>query len=102
MVTTSSTSKADKPISLADLTKMSEKERDDLLIQIRERRLRSVVIYEELSLMKAEARKEQLEGQLTKALEMFNKDLVRVDKALTSLETRAVKLRSIELEIEQL
>ena len=52
--------------------------------------------------MKAEARKEQLEEQLNKALEMFNKDLVRVDKALTSLDNRAVKLRSIELEIEQL
>ncbi len=102
MVTLSSTSKADTPVSLADLSKMSEKERDDLLIQIRERRLRSVKIYEELSLMKAEARKEQLEGQLNKALEMFNKDLVRVDKALTSLENRSVKLRSIELEIEQL
>jgi len=90
------------PIDVTDLSKMSEKERDDLLIQIRERRLRSVKIYEELSLMKAEARKEQLEGQLNKALEMFNKDLVRVDKALTSLENRSVKLRSIELEIEQL
>ena len=33
---------------------------------------------------------------------MFNKDLLRVDKAMTSLENRAVKLRSIELEVEQL
>ena len=95
-------STADTPISLADLSKMSEKERNDLLIGIRERRLRSVKIYEELSLMKAEARKEQLEEQLNKALEMFNKDLVRVDKALASLDNRAVKLRSIELEIEQI
>jgi|TARA_R110000823_G_scaffold11710_4_gene39546 hypothetical protein len=90
------------PIDVVDITKMTERERDDLLIKIRERRLRSVKIYEELSLMKAEARKEQLEGQLNKALEMFTKDLVRVDKAMTSLENRSVKLRSIELEIEQL
>ena len=90
------------PIDVVDITKMTERERDDLLTKIRERRLRSVKIYEELSLMKAEARKEQLEGQLNKALEMFTKDLVRVDKAMTSLENRSVKLRSIELEIEQL
>jgi|TARA_R110000822_G_scaffold300834_2_gene424372 hypothetical protein len=91
----------DSPIDVKDITQMTENERDDLLIKIRERRLQSVKIYEELSLMKAEARKEQLEGQLDKALEMFNKDLIRVDKALVSLENRSVKLRSIELEIEQ-
>ena len=52
-------STADTPVNLADLSKMTEQERNDLLIQIRERRLRSVKIYEELSLMKNEARKEQ-------------------------------------------
>lgn len=94
--------KADTPIALADLTQMSVEERDALLTNIRTRRLQPVKIYEQLSLMKAEARKEQLEQQWAKALEMFQKDLIRADKALTTLESRATKLRAIELEIEQI
>ena len=94
--------KADTPIALADLTQMSIEEREALLTNIRERRLQPVKIYEQLSLMKAEARKEQLEQQWTKALEMFQKDLARADKALATLESRATKLRAIELEIEQI
>ena len=90
------------PIELPDLTMMTHQERDDLLIQIRERRLKPVRIYEELSLMKAEARKEMLETQWKKALEMFEKELIRADKAMTALEVRRVKLRAIELEIEQI
>jgi hypothetical protein len=52
--------------------------------------------------MQAAARKEQLEKQWTKALEMFQKDLARADKALENLEKRGTKLRAIKLEIEQI
>jgi hypothetical protein len=94
--------KNDTPISLADLTQMSEDERELLVNQIRERRLAPVKAYEELSLMQAAARKEQLEKQWAKALEMFQKDLTRADKALENLEKRGTKLRAIKLEIEQI
>ena len=94
--------KNDTPISLADLTQMSEDERELLVNQIRERRLAPVRAYEELSLMQAAARKEQLEKQWTKALEMFQKDLARADKAMEALEKRGTKLRAINLEIEQI
>jgi hypothetical protein len=94
--------KNDTPISLADLTQMSEDERELLVNQIRERRLAPVRAYEELSLMQAAARKEQLEKQWAKALEMFQKDLTRADKALENLEKRGTKLRAIKLEIEQI
>lgn len=94
--------KNDTPISLADLTQMSEDERELLVNQIRERRLAPVKAYEELSLMQAAARKEQLEKQWTKALEMFQKDLARADKAMEALEKRGTKLRAINLEIEQI
>ena len=94
--------KNDTPISLADLTQMSEDERELLVNQIRERRLAPVRAYEELSLMQAAARKEQLEKQWTKALEMFQKDLARADKAISTLEKRGTKLRAINLEIEQI
>ena len=52
--------------------------------------------------MQAEARKEMLEKQWAKALEMFQKDLTRSDKAMEALEKRGTKLRAIRLEIEQL
>jgi primosomal protein N'' len=94
--------KNDTPIALADLTQMSEDERELLVNQIRERRLAPVRAYEELSLMQAAARKEQLEKQWTKALEMFQKDLARADKAMETLEKRGTKLRAINLEIEQI
>ena len=94
--------KNDTPITLADLTQMSEDERELLVNQIRGRRLAPVRAYEELSLMQAAARKEQLEKQWTKALEMFQKDLARADKAMEALEKRGTKLRAINLEIEQI
>jgi hypothetical protein len=94
--------KNDTPIALANLTQMSEDERELLVTKIRERRLAPVRAYEELSLMQAEARKEQLEKTWSKALEMFTKDLTRADKAMESLEKRGTKLRAIKLEIEQL
>jgi len=94
--------KADTPITLADLTKMSEDERELLVTKIRERRLAPVRAYEELTLMQAAARKEQLEAQWQKALEMFDKELGRADRAMTNLEKRATKLRALQLEIEQI
>lgn len=94
--------KADTPIALADLTKMSYDEREMLIISIRTRRLEPVKAYEQLTLMKAEARKEQLEDQWAKTLEMFAKELERADKAMEKLEIRQNKLRSMELEIESL
>ena len=91
--------KNDTPIALADLEQMTVEERELLLEGIRDRRLKPVKIYEELSLMQNEARKEKLEQQWEKA--MFEKDLARVDKAILTLEARSRKLRTLELEIEQ-
>jgi hypothetical protein len=93
---------ADTPIRLANMTQLTPDEREQLIHGIRERRLQPVKAYEELSLMQAEARKEQLEKQWAKALEMFTKDLERADKAMEKLEDRSRKLRAMELEIEQL
>ena len=81
---------------------MSEDERESLIVGIRERRLAPVKAYEELTLMQAEARKEQLEKQWTKQLEMFQKNLASADKAMETLERRGTRLRAIKLEIEEL
>lgn len=94
--------KADTPIALADLTKMTPEEREALVVAIRERRDNPVKVYEELSLMQAEARKEMLEKRWSKQLEMFEKELKRADAAMDKLAARATQLRAIELEIESL
>ena len=83
--------KADTPIALADLTQMSPEEREILLLGIRE-----------LSLMQAQARKEGLEKQWSKQLEMFAKELERADKAFDKVQARHTKLRALELEMETL
>ena len=94
--------KADTPIALADLTQMTEDERELLVTRIRERRLAPVRAYEELTAAQALVRKDRLEIQWTKQLEMFTKDLARADKAMETLEKRGTKLRAIKLELEDL
>ena len=92
----------DTPIALANISEMTQADRDGLLEGIRERRLQPVKAYEQLTLMQAQARKENLETQWAKQLEMFKKELERADKAMEKLEARSTKLRAIELEIEDL
>ncbi len=94
--------KADTPIALADLTQMTEDERELLVTRIRERRLAPVRAFEELTAAQALVRKDRLEIQWTKQLKMFTKDLTRADKAMETLEKRGTKLRAIKLELEDL
>ncbi len=94
--------KADTPIALANLTQMTEDERELLVNRIRERRLAPVRAYEELTAAQALVRKDKLEIQWTKQMEMFTKDLARADKAMETLEKRGTKLRAIKLEVEDL
>ena len=93
---------ADTPISLANITQMSDEEREAHITLIRERRLAPVHAYEELTAMQALVRKETLELQWLKQIEMFIKNLVTADKAMDTLEKRGTKLRAIKLEMEEL
>ncbi len=92
--------KADTPIELADLTKLSPDERDTLLEQIRERRLRPVRVYEETLRLREAAKRAKIEIVFDKQILMFEKDLARADKAMTKVEERLVKLRGLQLELE--
>ena len=92
--------KGDTPIKLTNISEMSDEELDALIHNIRERRLKPVRDYEELSALKAEAIKQDLGKQLTRQLDMFEKELARVDRALDKVEIRAIKLRALKLEIE--
>ena len=92
--------KSDTPIKLPNISEMSDKELDAMIYNIRERRLKPVRDFEELSTLKAEALKQNLGKQLTRQLDMFEKELARADKALEKIEVRAIKLRALKLEIE--
>ena len=92
--------KGDTPIKLTDISKMSDEQLDGIIYNIRERRLKPVRDFEEMSALKAEAIRQGLNKQLTKQLEMFEKELSRADKALEKIELRAIKLRALKLEIE--
>jgi len=92
--------KGDTPIKLTNISEMSDKELDAMIYNIRERRLKPVRDFEELSTLKAEALKQNLGKQLTRQLEMFEKELARAEKALEKIEVRAIKLRALKLEIE--
>ena len=94
--------KADTPIALANLTQMTEDERELLVTRIRERRLAPVRAYEELTTAMKLVRKDKLEMQWTKQLEMFAKNLSSANKAMETLEKRGTKLRAIKLELEDL
>ncbi len=92
--------KGDTAIALNDISKMTDEEIDAIIFNIRERRMRPVRVYEEMTLMQAAARRDQLETQLARQLEMFNKELGRVDRAIDKIEQRSTKLRAIKLELE--
>jgi|TARA_R100001530_G_scaffold72874_2_gene51428 hypothetical protein len=92
--------KGDTPIHRKHAGEMSDEEHEAFIDGIRERRLAPIKAYEEAVLLRAEARKQHLEGQLDKQLEMFEKEMVRAEKVMDALEKRSIKLRAIKLELE--
>ena len=92
----------DTPIELVNVSEMSDNDLDALIQNIRERRLKPIAAYEAAKLMKDQAKEQGLLSKLEKQGEMFQKELVRVDKALESLEKRALNIRAIRLELGDL
>lgn len=92
--------KDDTPIELTDISKMSNEDIDALIIKLRERRMKPVKVYQENQLLKQQAYKQGLEHKVAKQFEMFEKDIARVDKALEALEKRALNIRALRLELE--
>ena len=93
--------KADTPIELASIDKLTDDEIDVLLLQIRERRLRPVREYEEMLALKEEAKKELLEKQFDRHIGMFQKELERVDRAIEKIESRAIQLKALRMQMGQ-
>jgi hypothetical protein len=92
--------KGDTPINLTNISEWSDDDVEAHLHNIRERRMRPVKIYEEMSILQAAAKREGLEEVLKKQLEMFVKESERADKAISNLEKRSTRLRALRLELD--
>ena len=92
--------KGDTPINLTNISEWSDEDVEAHLHNIRERRMRPVKIYEEMSILQAAAKREGLEEILKKQLEMFVKESERADKAISNLEKRSTRLRALRLELD--
>tara|TARA_R110000803_G_scaffold159622_1_gene223686 strand:- start:894 stop:1184 length:291 start_codon:yes stop_codon:yes gene_type:complete len=92
--------KGDTPINLTNISEWSDDDVEAHLHNIRERRMRPVKVYEEMSMLQAAAKREGLEEILKKQLEMFVKESERADKAINNLEKRSTRLRALRLELD--
>jgi len=92
--------KGDTPINLTNISEWSDDDVEAHLHNIRERRMRPVKVYEEMSILRAAAKREGLEEVLKKQLEMFVKESERADKAISNLEKRSTRLRALRLELD--
>jgi hypothetical protein len=92
----------DTPITLINVTNMPTEQHEALIERIRERRLKPVREYEKLTLMQEAAKRDGVEKKLNKTLEMFVKDLARVDLAMTKLEERCRKIQILRMDLEDL
>ena len=78
---------------------MSDDELDTEIAQRRERRLKSFKVYQEAQELARQRRGEQLTKKLDKQLEMFAKELARLDTLLDKLDKRALNIRGVRLEM---
>ena len=92
--------KGDTPTKRVNVLDMSDKELEVFLTGIRERRLKSVKIFEEGELLREEARKKQLDKSLEHELKMSQKEIAQLDKVIEKVEKRTVKIRAIKLQLE--
>jgi hypothetical protein len=92
--------KGDTPAKRVNIMDMSHEEMEAFLSGIRERRLKSIQIYEETELLREQARKLKLDKTLDHELKMWSKELAQLDKVIEKVEKRTVKLRAIRLQLE--
>ena len=90
----------DTPTHIRDITQLSSDELDAYVTGLRERRMEPVRHFEAAQRIEREARRTKLTLLLKKQLELFGKDLTRIDKGITKLDQRALKIRALRLEMQ--
>lgn len=89
----------DTPINRATIAQMTDDQIDAHLDQLRERRLKPIQVYKEAKELADKLKHEKRAEALEKAIEGFEKDLLQFDKKLEKLQSRALKIRGIRLEM---
>lgn len=91
----------DTPTHRVTVDEMDQNKLEAFLIGVRERRLRAFTVYKQQQEASKQVRDARLKNAYEKNLAMFQKEIDRLDKLLDKVEARALKLRSLELEINQ-
>lgn len=91
----------DTPTHRATINELPEDIAQAHLDGIRERRMRTFQVYQEVQAEKAKARAASVSKQLEKQLAMLAKEIASLDKYCEKVEVRLNKVRALRLELEQ-
>ena len=89
----------DTPVDYETISRMTDADYAVLLTAIRERRLKTVQIYEKAKAEKDAIRDEQLKSRLAHEMRMFEKEHAALMRDIDKVESRVTKINSIRLEI---
>lgn len=90
----------DSPINRTTIEQLTDDQLDEFIDGMRERRMRVYRHYEEAKKLEKEMREGRLRERLAKHLELLEKELNRITRALDKIDERVVKIRALRLEIE--
>jgi hypothetical protein len=82
-----------------DISRMNDEALTELVIELREKRLRLKRIADETLAAKKEAQDKKVNDQIETQLNMFNKELARIDKAIEKGIDRANKIIALQLSV---
>jgi hypothetical protein len=92
--------KNDSAMHRASVDELTPDELDKLVVEIRERRMLPVKVYEKTLALKKTKLEAGLRTRLDKQMELLSRDIERVDKAMDRLEKRAFGVRALRIEID--
>jgi|TARA_Y100000034_G_C6875491_1_gene400333 hypothetical protein len=89
----------DTPMHRKTITEMADNEIDTMLDGLRERRMKTVQVYQDAENAKAELKREKDTETLNKKLAVFKKKLDAAEKAQDALDAYSLKIRALRLEL---
>lgn len=90
----------DSPIERKTVADLTDDQLDEFIDGLRERRMSAQRQYEQAKKLEKEMREGRLRERLAKHLEILERELTRVNKALSKIDQRVVNIRALRLEIE--
>ena len=82
-----------------DISQMNDEALTELVINLREKRMRLKRIADETLAAKQQAQTKKVNDQIETQLNMFNKEIVRVDKAIEKAVDRCNKIIALQLSV---